>query len=82
LTAVVKISIALPVDLIEFADREANRRGTDRSALIAELLLAERIRVRTKRYLDRHGWDIAEDAMAWRKLQRRRMAREYARDEW
>lgn len=77
-----KIGVSLPEDLVAFADEEAERRGTSRSALLAELLRAERVREQTRAYLDRHGWDVAEDDDAWRAYQRRRMAEEYADDEW
>lgn len=77
-----KIGVSLPEELIAFADAEASRRGTSRSGLLAELLEAERIREQTRQYLDRYGWDVAEDDDAWREYQRRRMAQEYADDEW
>ncbi len=77
-----KIGVSLPEDLVAFADEEAERRGTSRSALLAELLRAERVREQTRAYLDRHGWDVAEDDDAWRVYQRRRMAEEYGDDEW
>lgn len=77
-----KIGVSLPDDLIAFADREAKRRGTSRSNLLAQLLQDERIREQARRYLDRHGWDIVEDEEAWRKHQRRRMAEEYRDDSW
>jgi hypothetical protein len=77
-----KVGVSLPEDLIAFADREADRRGTTRSGLLAQLLKAERVREETRRYIDRHGWDVAEDESAWRKVQRRRAAQEYADDEW
>ena len=41
-----------------------------------------RVRARTRAYLDRHGWDVAEDETAWRDYQRARMAQEYAEDDW
>ena len=72
-----KIGVSLPEDLIVFADREANRRGTSRSGL-----RAEQVREQTRAYLDRYGWDVAEDDTAWRDYQRRRMAEEYGDDEW
>jgi len=78
----VKIGVSLPDELVAFADLEAARRGTSRSGLLAELLTAERIREQTKRYLDRHDWDVAEDEEAWREYQRSRMAQEYADDDW
>lgn len=78
----VKIGVSLPEALIEFADEEAKRRGTTRSGLLAALLEAERIREQTRRYLDRHGWDVVEDDESWRAYQRRRMAEEYRDDEW
>jgi metal-responsive CopG/Arc/MetJ family transcriptional regulator len=77
-----KIGVSLPDDLIAFADREAKRRKTSRSSLLAQLLDAERVREQTRRYLDRHGWDVVEDEEAWRRYQRRRMAEEYRDDEW
>ena len=77
-----KIGVSLPEDLIEFADDAARRLGTSRSGLLARLLETERIRQQTSVYLDRHGWDVAEDDEAWREYQRSRMAAEYADDEW
>jgi hypothetical protein len=78
----VKLGVSLPQDLIDFADREASRRGTSRSGLLAQLLKAERVRERARRYIDAHGWDVAEDESSWRRYQRRRTAREYGHDEW
>jgi metal-responsive CopG/Arc/MetJ family transcriptional regulator len=77
-----KVGVSLPDELIAFADREASRRGTTRSGLLAQLLKAEQIRERTRLYLDQHGWDVADDEKAWRAYQRRRMAQEYGDDEW
>jgi hypothetical protein len=77
-----KVGVSLPEDLIVFADREASRRGTSRSGLLAQLLKAERVREQTRRYIDRHGWDVAESEPAWRDYQRRRTAREYGDDQW
>lgn len=77
-----KVGVSLPEDLIDFADREATRRGTTRSGLLAQLLKAERVREQTRRYIDRHGWDVAEDESAWREYQRRRTAQEYGNDQW
>jgi len=77
-----KIGVSLPDDLIAFADEEAARRATTRSGLLAQLLEAERIKAQISRYLDRYGWDIAEDEASWQKYQRRRMAEDYADDEW
>jgi len=34
-----------------------------------------------KSYIDRFGWDVAEDEAAWRLYQRRQMEREYGRDQ-
>jgi hypothetical protein len=78
----VKLGVSLSDDLIAFADREATRRGTTRSGLLAQLLQAERVREQARRYIDRHGWDVAEDESAWRRYQRRRTAQEYGDDEW
>ena len=77
-----KIGVSLPPELVAFADQEATRRGQSRSGLLAELLEAERIREQTRKYLDRYGWDVAEDDEAWREYQKRRMADEYAEDDW
>lgn len=77
-----KIGISLPEELVVFADHEADRRGTSRSGLLAQLLEAERIREQTRQYLDRHGWDVSEDDASWRSYQSRRMAEEYGDDEW
>ena len=77
-----KIGVSLPEDLVAFADDAARRRGTTRSALLASILKAERVREQTQRYLDRHGWDVADDEKAWRKYQRRRTASEYRDDQW
>ena len=80
--ASLKIGISLPRELVEFADEEAARRGTSRSGLLASLLEAEKIREKTRRYIDRHGWDVVEDEEGWRDYQKERMAREYGQDEW
>lgn len=77
-----KIGVSLPDALVEFADHEAQRRGTTRSGLLAELLDEARVRAQTRAYLDKHGWDVAEDEDAWRSYQRARMAQEYAEDDW
>lgn len=74
--------MSLPADLVAFADQAARSRGTSRSALLARLLQAERFRLQTLHYLDRHGWDVADDEKKWRKYQRQRMAVEYHADEW
>jgi hypothetical protein len=42
----------------------------------------EKLREQTRRYLDRHGWDVAEDEEMWQEYQRVRMAEEYGEDEW
>ena len=77
-----KIGVSIPETLIAFADEEAKRRGLSRSGLLAELLEAEKVRNQTRRYLDQYGWDVVEDEEAWRAHQKRRMAEEYANDEW
>jgi len=77
-----KIGVSLPDELIAFADAQAQRRGTSRSGLLAQLLEAERIREQTRGYLDRHGWDVCEDDEAWREYQRHRTKQEYGADEW
>jgi metal-responsive CopG/Arc/MetJ family transcriptional regulator len=77
-----KIGVSLSEDLVSFADEQAKRRGTSRSGLLAQLLDAERVREQARRYLDRYGWDVAENEEGWRRYQRRRMAEEYRDDEW
>jgi len=77
-----KVGVSLPKDLLEFADAEAKSRGTTRSGLLAQLLEAERIREQVRRYIDRHGWDVAEDAESWRRYQQRRTAEEYGDESW
>jgi len=77
-----KIGVSIPDELVVFADQEARRRGTSRSGLLAQLLETERVREQTRQYLDRHGWDVADDEAAWQDYQRRRMAEEYRDDEW
>jgi metal-responsive CopG/Arc/MetJ family transcriptional regulator len=77
-----KIGVSIPDELVAFADDEARRRSTSRSGLLADLLKAEQVREQTRNYLDRHGWDVAEDEAGWRVYQRRRMAEGYAEDEW
>ena len=72
----------MPDELVAFADEEAKRRGTSRSGLLADLLQAEKIREETRRYIDRHGWDVTEDGQAWKAYQQQRMAAEYGDDEW
>lgn len=47
-----------------------------------DLLEAEKVRNQTRSYLDQFGWDVAEDEEAWRAHQKRRMAEDYADDEW
>jgi len=77
-----KVGVSLSQDLIAFADREASRRGTTRSGLLSQLLKDERAREQVRRYIDRHGWDVAENESAWRRYQRRRTALEYGDDQW
>ena len=74
-----KIGVSLPAELVAFADETARRRGTSRSVLLADLLEAERVRQQIQRYLDRHGWDVADDEAAWRKYQRRRQLQPMSR---
>jgi hypothetical protein len=78
----VKIGVSLPEELVAFADRVAEGQGTTRSGLLARLLEAERVRLQTRLYLDKHGWDVVENEAAWRRYQKRRMAAEYGDDDW
>ncbi len=77
-----KIGVSLSRDLVAFADETAASEGTSRSAVLARLLEAERVRRQIQRYIDRHGWDVVDDEAAWRRYQRRRTAEEYRDDEW
>ena len=77
-----KIGVSIPDELVAFADEEARRRSTSRSGLLADLLKAEQVREETRVYIDQHGWDVAEDEPSWREYQRRRIAEDYADDEW
>ena len=77
-----KIGVSLPANLLAFADEEAQRRGVTRSGLLASLLEAERVQSQVRRYIDRHGWDVADDEEGWRKYQQARMAEEYRDDDW
>ncbi len=77
-----KLGVSLPDDLVAFADEEARRRGTSRSGYLAELLATERLRDQVSRYIDQHGWDVAEDGEAWRQYQQRRMREDYGSDDW
>jgi hypothetical protein len=80
--SIMKIGVSLPDDLVAFADERARDLGMARSELLASLLRAERVRQQTRAYLDRHGWDVADDEAAWRRYQRRRIAEEYRDDQW
>lgn len=77
-----KIGVSLPADLLAFADEEAKRRGTTRSGLLAHLLEVEQIQSQVRRYIDQHGWDVADDEGRWRQYQQTRMAEEYSGDDW
>jgi hypothetical protein len=75
-----KLGVSLPDDLVAFADEVARRRRTTRSGYLAQLLETERMREQVGRYIDRHGWDVAEDDEAWRRHQRHRMQEDYGDD--
>jgi metal-responsive CopG/Arc/MetJ family transcriptional regulator len=77
-----KVGVSLPDDLLAFADEEARRRGTTRSGLLARLLEAEQAQAQVRRYIDKHGWDVADDEVRWRQYQQARMAEEYRDDDW
>jgi len=77
-----RLGVSLPNHLVEFADREAERRGTSRSGLLAQLLAAEQVRSQARSYIDQHGWDVAEDETAWGNYQRERMSADYGDDDW
>lgn len=77
-----KIGVSLPANLLAFADEEAQRRGTTRSGLLARLLEAEQVQAQVRRYIDQHGWDVADDEGNWRQYQQARMAEEYRDDDW
>ena len=77
-----KIGVSLPANLLAFADEEAQRRGTTRSGLLANLLAAEQVQAQVRQYIDQHGWDVAADEGHWLQYQRARMAEEYRDDDW
>ena len=77
-----KLGVSLPDDLVTFADKEAERRGTSRSAYLAQLLEADKLRSQVAEYIDRHGWDVSESDDRWRAYQRIRMKEDYADDDW
>lgn len=77
-----KIGVSIPDDLVAFADKEAERRGISRSALLCSLLRAERVREQARSYIDRYGWDVTDDEEAWRTYRDRSLAAEYRDDEW
>lgn len=77
-----KIDVSMPDELVAFADEEARRRGTSRSGFLADLLKAEQVREQTRKYLDRHGWDVAENESGRREYQHQRVAEGYADDNW
>lgn len=77
----VKLGVSLPDDLVAFADEAARRRGTTRSGFLAQLIEAERLRDQVGRYIDQHGWDVAEDEEAWRSYQQHRLREDYG-DDW
>ncbi len=77
-----KVGVSLPANLLAFADEEAERRGTTRSGLLAHLLEVEQTQTQVRSYIDKHGWDVADDEERWRQYQRARMAEEYRDDEW
>ncbi len=77
-----KIGVSLPANLLAFADEEAERRGTTRSGLLAHLLEVEQVQAQVRRYIDKHGWDVADDEERLRQYQQARMAEEYRDDEW
>ena len=53
-TAIRKLTVSLPEDLVRFADATAEERGTSRSELIGELL--ETLRRRERDDLAREGY--------------------------
>jgi hypothetical protein len=77
-----KIQISLPANLLAFADEEAKRRRTTRSGFLEHLLVVEQAQFQVGRYIDKHGWDVAEDEEWWRQYQRAQMAEECCDDEW
>jgi hypothetical protein len=58
------------------------RHGTIRSRLLAQFLEAEQIQTKVRQYIDKHGWDVADDEGRWRQYQQTRMAEEYCDDDW
>ncbi|HXO20854.1 MAG TPA: hypothetical protein VOA87_13135 [Thermoanaerobaculia bacterium] len=45
-------------------------------------LKAEQIQAQVRRYIDKHGWDVAAEEELWRKYQQARVAKEYRADDW
>jgi dienelactone hydrolase len=58
------------------------RRSTTRSGRLAQCLEAEQIQAKVRQYIDKHGWDVADDEGRWRRYQQARMAEEYRDDAW
>ena len=77
-----KLGISLPDELVDFADHEADRTGTTRSGFLARLLREEQVRRGVAAYIDRHGWDVAEDEEGWRTYQVERLKADYGSDDW
>lgn len=47
-----------------------------------EPLEAEKIQAQIRRYIDQHGWAVADDEGHWRQYQQARMAEEYRDEDW
>ncbi len=56
--------------------------GVSLPGLLARLLEAEQIQSQIRRYIDQHGWDVADDEKRWGQYQQERMAEEYRDDSW
>lgn len=50
--------------------------------LLLPAIAAAEVNAQTTASVDRHGWDVARDPVAWRTHQRERMAQEYSEDDW
>lgn len=46
------------------------------------LLEAQQLQAQVRRYINEHGWDVADDEAQWRQYQQAKMAEEYGADDW
>jgi len=58
------------------------RRGVQPRLVLPNPFEEAQIQAQVRRYIDQHGWDIADDEGRWRQYQQTRMAEEYRADDW